>query len=176
MATYTFDILPGLPATGGMPLYFGSGLRSHSEGLVVRVTPREAEPWVGNFALGVGGITRVMEAPEINIICVVAEGNAYFVDVTRPLKYEIGFTMVERAIDISERQLLVLANNTGLVAYGSGGCFWRTPRISWDGIEITNVSPHLITGVAWNAPTQSEVTFSVDVLTGKVLGGADLLM
>lgn len=73
---------------------------------------------------------------------------------------------------IPERRLLILADFTMLAAYGPDGLAWRTGQISWDGLRITGVSSDEISGIAWNAPDQRHVSFSVNLKTGAHRGGA----
>jgi len=173
---FTCEVLPGLPGTGPAPHQFRrEGQRTHSEGLVVRVKPVDGEPWIGNFQYGDGDVyvSGVFVYSSDQFICVVARGQGYLVCGRRPSEYEIVRSYPIRDVrTIPEKSLIVFADYTELSAYGSKGFAWMTKTLSWDGLKITEVTAERITGVAWDAPANKEVGFSVDVTTGRSQGGS----
>ncbi len=72
----------------------------------------------------------------------------------------------------NQQAAALIADFTKMSAYGSRGHAWTTSDLSWDGIEIVDVTSEQIKGLAWDSPQQHEVEFLVDVETGKHIGGS----
>ena len=70
------------------------------------------------------------------------------------------------------KRILVFPDHTVLEAYGCNGFLWRTERLSWDGLKITEVAADIIRGAAWDSPANREVPFSVDTESGASKGGS----
>jgi hypothetical protein len=70
---------------------------------------------------------------------------------------------------IPERQLLVFADFTGLVAYGHNQVVWRSPRLCWDDLRILNVSQDTIEGVGSDPTNSGDSRFAVEIRTGRSL-------
>lgn len=173
-AAYAFEVLPGLPGTGPAPYQFArSEQRTHSEGLVVRVEPREGEAWVGNFQ-GVGGDSYrsvVFATPSPDHIGVVSDGVGYRVRADAPTEYEVMPSHPIRDVRrVPGRDMVVLADFTNLVAYGPEGLLWCSKRLGWDDLEIRGMTAAVIQVVTWD-PTIAGggdwVSFSVDTATGR---------
>jgi hypothetical protein len=71
-----------------------------------------------------------------------------------------------------EHKLIVFIDFTHIFAYGADKNAWKSDRISWDGITITQVATNHLFGVAWDAMQDKEVEFAIDVRDGKHTGGA----
>ena len=61
---------------------------------------------------------------------------------------------------------------TEVVAYGENGLVWETERLSWDGIEIQEVSESEVIGQGWDATSEKHVEFRVNLGNGCHQGGA----
>lgn len=174
VADYQCEILPGLPGSGSVPLQFHrEGQRTHSEGLVIRVTPNHAKPWMGNFQYGDEKLSEVYASPSEETVCVVAQGQGYLVPVNHPAEYEVVRAYpIKNVFAIPDRRLIVFADFTKLTAYGPKGIAWETQQLSWDGLKITRVTSEAIQGLAWDSPHQKEVEFLIDTKTGRHQGGS----
>lgn len=61
---YECEVLPGLPGSGTLPCQFHfEGQSTHSEGLVLKVTPDHGETWIGNFQRGDSGLSGAFGHP-----------------------------------------------------------------------------------------------------------------
>ncbi len=175
---YEVEVLDELPGAPGGPkqLYFpGSTKSGGRDGILVKVSPGEGPSWIGTFASGGlrNGLTAIFSCPDRRSVCVVAAGNGYMVRADNPsLWKKLPSIPVLDARSIPDRHVLVFADFTKLVAYAPQGLVWITESLSWDGITITEVTPDSITGMAWDAPTQRQVAFSVNLTTGKHEGGS----
>jgi hypothetical protein len=70
-----------------------------------------------------------------------------------------------------EHKLLVFCDFIRLAAYGSNGLVWRSPRVCWDELKITNVTSETIEGTGYD-PTNSltqAMRVVVDLETGRSL-------
>ncbi len=52
------------------------------------------------------------------------------------------------------------------------GLAWTSERLSWEGISITEISGQKLCGLGWDALTDKQVSFEVDLRTGRHTGGA----
>jgi hypothetical protein len=155
------------------PLELEEGDRA---GAYLRVMPHEGEPWYGFFALGFESgevVNMVCSCPDPDSVCVVAGGYAYVVETRNPARW---FRLEQRPVvdlraDI-ESGLLLFAGFTAIVALGPEGVRWTTGRLSWEGITITRIGQGKLQGRGWDAMSDKEVDFEVDLLTGKHAGGA----
>jgi hypothetical protein len=68
--------------------------------------------------------------------------------------------------------LLLFAGFTTITALARNGLAWTTDRLSWEGISITEISGAKLRGLAWDALTDKDAPFEVDLLTGRSTGGA----
>lgn len=156
--------------------YPGAAESGGHDGLNVRVFPHESEAWIGIFASGRFGpktITGVFATPNPTKLCVVAEGQAYIVDVANLKEYESLPIVPVIAVRSSVKyRLLIFANHTELLAIGANGIAWRTERLSWDSLKLTTMTDETLCGVFWDIQTESEQSFSVDLATGTHTGGA----
>lgn len=155
--------------------YPGEG-RMGQDLLDVHILPDIHMPWLGTFALGErmpNAINGMFSCPDPRTLCVVASGEGYLVRTDAPQIWEeIPATPVLDARPIQANGLLIFADFVQIVAYGPNGLAWVTPRLSWDGLKINEITPDTIYGTGWDAPIDAEVQFTVDLATGRCSGGA----
>lgn len=158
------------PPPGHLILETGSG---DSSDFVVAVTPLASRPWIGCFERGPGGISGLFATPSADTLCVVVQGQGYWVPVLDPTNFEmIRSVPIKEAFAIPEIELLVFVDFIRLSGYGPEGCRWHTDSLSWDGLEITEVTTQSIRGLAWDSPAGQDVEFVVDVENGSHKGGS----
>jgi hypothetical protein len=147
-------------------------------GAYVRVVPKQAaaSPWYGFFAQGFESdqvVNAVCSCPDPDSVCVVAGGYAYIVAATDPVRW---FRVEQRpVIDLRadlESGLLLFSGFTSITALGREGLRWTTGKLSWEGIEITGVAGGKLHGRGWDAMSDKEVPFELDLATGQHTGGA----
>lgn len=170
---YRCEWQPEIPGITFRPHLFNAG--PGESGLFVKIWPEGKEPWFGLFGEGgLGGISGAFACPSESALCVVAEGNAYYIpDVILPTAFELVPCVPVRDVrGIAEASLIVFANYTELVAYGRTGCLWSTAQLVSDELRITQVDRDVVKGAGWDAPTNRTVEFVVDLQTGKHTGGS----
>jgi hypothetical protein len=155
------------------PVELEEGDRS---GAWLRVLPCDRTPWTGFFALGFDShhvVNAVCSCPDPDSLCAVVGGYAYIVKASDPGQW---FRIEQRpVVDLRahpESNLLIFAGFTTISAVGSEGLRWTTGRLSWEGITITGIDRGTLEGRGWDAMSDKEVPFEVDLSTGKHTGGA----
>jgi hypothetical protein len=145
-------------------------------GAYVRVVPRAGTPWTGFFALGFDSsqvVNSICSCPDPDSLCAVVGGYAYVVKAADPAQW---FRVEQRPVvdlrALARQGLLLFTGFTSISALGSEGLKWTTGRLSWEGVSITAIADNTLTGLGWDAMSDKEVAFEVDLLTGKHTGGA----
>jgi hypothetical protein len=159
-------------------LYFrGATPSGGADGVMVRVEPRSSEPWIGTFAFGMlspHGVTHVISMPSPSQLGVVARGQGYVVPVETPEQCEeVECHPIVDVRIVARHRIVVFANFTELLCYDETGVRWRTQRLAWDGLTITEVTDDEIRGEFWDLRSEQTSSFAVDLLTGEHQGGAE---
>lgn len=168
---YECDRLTESPSTG-IPHYYypGASRQGGHDGLLLELRPEAGEPWLGTFAFGdvtPKGVSGVFTTPDPDQVCVVSRGEGYLVSVSTPTNWKA--VLAAPIIDVRSipaRGIIVFADYTTIAAYGQGGLYWKTLRLSWDGLRITEVTDSSIKGEFFD-PSGSMETFVVDLATGS---------
>ncbi len=155
------------------PVELEEGDRS---GAYLRVTPQKGRAWNGFFALGFESdqvISALCSCPDPDFVCVVVGGYAYVVKASAPTSW---FQVEQRPVmelrAIAENELILFTGFTTISAVGRSGLAWTTDRLSWEGVEVTDIAGGKLRGLGWDAFADKHVPFEVDLLTGQHSGGA----
>lgn len=137
------------------------------------VHPVSGGPFLATCALGFAdpaAPTGVWSTPNPGQICAVAGGYAYLIDTQEPSRFEqVGFRPVLLVHALPEHGLLLFGGHHSLAAWGPRGRAWQSPRLSWEGVEIGEVSGDVLCGTGWDLRTGRELEFTVDLRTGERL-------
>jgi hypothetical protein len=155
------------------PVELEEGDRS---GAYLRVTAQKGPAWVGFFALGFDSdqvVNQVCSTPDPELFCLAVGGYAYLVKASDPTAWQ----RVEQrpVVDLRvlpQQGLVLFAGFTSITAVGSSGIVWTTERLTWEGLTITEIDGDKLLGRGWDAPSDKEVPFEVNLKTGKHKGGA----
>jgi hypothetical protein len=149
--------------------------RAEHGGLWLRVKTKTGKSWIGVFAFGYNSppaFSRVVSSPDPDCLCVVSAGAAYIINVEEHDAWErIPIIPVLDVRALPEQKLLVFADFIRLAAYRNNKFTWRSPRVCWDDLKITNVSEDIIEGTGYD-PTNAvthRMRFVVEVRTGRSL-------
>ncbi|HEY6370571.1 MAG TPA: hypothetical protein VIX37_08325 [Candidatus Sulfotelmatobacter sp.] len=172
---FNIEILRGLPGMSPLEVhqFARSGQSTHSEGTVLAVSGPKS--WIGNFQSGhyYNGLTHVFPFQTGPSVCVFAGGQGYRLRLDTPKMYAVLQSFpVLGAQYINEQDWVVVWDFTRIEAQSIDGIVWRTRRLSWDGLSITEVDAGYMKGLAWDAANESEVEFRVELSTGEHTGGA----
>jgi len=170
-----YELLNGLPPYGPMYIPISADEEPfYSEGYLVKFKKSNGEEWIANFRPGWTGYNNIFDFPEHNTIVVFAGGQAYIMnpDEQKP-KMTFGLTIKDviqgndgSLICSDEIEILVLDNKTGE--------FWKSKRISWDGIKDLKLINNKLSGLSYD-PTNSHQNwseFELDLETKEVQGGS----
>jgi hypothetical protein len=155
--------------------YPGASSQGGRDGILAEVRPENGELWLGTFAFGQiapKGTSGIFTTPNPHQLCVVATGEGYIVSANAPTTWEpVRATPIIDVRLIRAQGLMVFASFTDLVAYGPTGIRWRTKRLTWDNLKITEVTDAFIKGEFWDIRTEATASFTVDLATGNHEGG-----
>lgn len=144
-------------------------------GAYLRVLPQGSQPWIGFFVLGFDSdevASGIYSCPDENSLCAIVGGYAYVVDAGNPLRWmQIEQRPVIQVRLVPELNLMLFAGFTSITGLESSR-LWTSERLSWEGLSITSIQGATLHGLGWDAVTDKEVSFEVDLLTGKSKGGS----
>jgi len=173
---FEYKVLSELPATSQVIYIPNEGSGVGRDGVMVKFLPLNVTPWTGIFAFGdmhPSGECKVYPGPGRNRLTIVARGEAYIASPNDSSSFEhVKSCPVIRTVPAQNSGLMLFHDYTEIVAYNESGLAWETKRISWDGIEIDEVSDNEILGKSWDAPNEKFVEFRVDLVNGHHQGGA----
>jgi hypothetical protein len=174
--TYECERVTETPRVAHRHYYFpGASTEGGRDGILLQVRPAHGQAWLGTFEFGQvspQGVSGIFTTPDPQRMCVVSKGAGYFVSTTTPTEWEaICARPIIDVRSISAHGIIVFANFTELVAYGSAGVHWRTKRLTWDSLNITEVTDAFIKGEFWDIRTEATANFIVDLATGTHQGG-----
>jgi hypothetical protein len=178
-ANFHCELLQELPQPKGIRhLYFpGATSVGGTDGVLIQVEPMSHPAWIGTFAYGTlspKGTSKVFSMPDPDCLCVVARGQGYIVPVAQPTEYQdVTFHPIMDVRVVPKQELIIFANFTELLAYDASGIRWRTKRLAWDSLKITDVTEATIRGEFWDIRSEQMSSFIVDLRTGDHQGGAD---
>lgn len=179
LRNYEVKVLPAAPPVHPLEkLYHYPVEQEEGEraGIYVRVEPQGSATWTGLFAEGFESqqtITTICSCPDPDSVCIVAAGYAYVVNVGDPAQWvRIEQRPVTALHVLKEQRLILFAGFTSITALGDSGIKWTTARLSWEGIKLTEIAGDKLRGLGWNAISDREVAFEVDLRTGQHLGGS----
>jgi len=140
--------------------------------LLLMVKPAQRPAFMATCARGFASEdapTGVFACPNPDVMCAVAGGYAYMVNVTRPESCtQIPFRPVVEVRPLVEQELMLFAGFHALLAWGAEGERWRTGKLTDEGLRITGVDDGAVHGFGWKMMTDKEVPFRVDLKTGEV--------
>jgi hypothetical protein len=121
--------------------------------------------------------TGIFACPNPSELCAVAGGYAYVLDTQTPERStHLPLKPVAEVLPLPAHDLLVFIGFHSIIAWGREGLAWQTARLSWEGIRIEGIHADTngaaaLHGFGWNAITDKEVAFAIDLLTGAHTGG-----
>lgn len=161
------------------PVYYypDASKKGGKDGLMIKIIPKNGSSWVGIFAFGIisqKGSTGFYTTPDPDKLCVVSNGMGYFVNVNNPQYCEtIDATPIMDIRIIADKNILVFADYTQLIAYDEFNIKWKTKRLAWDGFQITEVSDDYIQGKYYDIRSEKEEYFKVNLNNGNNSGGVN---
>lgn len=141
---------------------------------IVRIEPDGGDSWVAMFAAGgLGSLRGVFATPNPTALVVVGDGLAYLVDVdSLPSSARTVHDQVHQVVATSDPPLLLLVRFIDIVAIGSDGVAWATPRLCVDDLEVVRADQ---TGIVCSCDNLGgTATITLDPRTGEQIAGTRL--
>jgi hypothetical protein len=139
------------------------------------VKPASGDTFLATCALGFADPTAptgVWSCPDPEWLCAVSGGYAYLIHTLQPEQWsQIPYRPVLSVHALKEQQLLLFVGHHSILAWGRGGQAWQSERLSWEGIEITDIVGDTLCGLGWDLMTDKDVPFAIDLKTGEHTGG-----
>ncbi len=141
-----------------------------AERLQLLVRPADGGEFLATCALGFTNATMpsgVLSCPSPDEICAVAGGYAYIIDTLHPERStHIPLKPVVSIHPIPSENLLLFAGFHTILAWGTDGEAWHSPKLSWEGIRITGIKGYILHGTGWDLLTDREYPFALNLRTG----------
>jgi hypothetical protein len=139
------------------------------------VKPAQGEAFLATCALGFAdpsAPTGIWACPHPDWLCAVSGGYAYLIDTLQPQQWSmVPYRPVLQVRALAGQQLLLFVGHHSIFAWGHSGQAWQTERLSWEGIEITDIVGDTLCGLGWDLITDKDVHFAIDLKTGEHTGG-----
>ena len=143
--------------------------------LELLVKPASGDTFLATCALGFAdpsAPTGVWSCPDPEWLCAVSGGYAYLIHTLQPQQWsQIPYRPVLSVRALKEQQLLLFVGHHTILAWGRDGQAWQSERLSWEGIEITDIVGDTLCGLGWDLMTDKDVPFAIDLKSGEHTGG-----
>lgn len=162
--------LSELPSIPKQYSYFPDNKMNGQDGLIIEVEPQNGLPWIGIFSFGdfENGKTGIFSHPDPNSVCVISKGRGYIVKANNPSQWmEISAYPIFDAISIRKHNSLIIATNSGLIAYDDKGLKWKTDRLTLDDLKICGLTEDAVT-VEGSGLRKESVKFKIEFELGRV--------
>jgi hypothetical protein len=137
------------------------------------IRPESGPPFLATFALGFAdpiAPSGLWSCPAADDLCAVSGGYAYIVNTRAPERFgQVEFRPVLHVEPLPAHNLLLFAGSYALLAWGPGGLAWKTPRLSSEGLRITEIRGNQLHGFGWDLIADREVPFTIDLRSGQRL-------
>jgi hypothetical protein len=145
--------------------------------LELLVKPAGGDTFLAICALGFANQaapTGVWSCPDPYWLCAVSGGYAYLIRTLDPQQWSmVPYRPVLSVRSLHDQQLLLFIGHHSILAWGRDGKAWESARLSWEGIEITDIVGDTLCGLGWDLMTDSDVPFAIDLKTGEHTGGTE---
>lgn len=139
--------------------------------LELLIKPAEGGAFLATCALGFAdpkAPSGVWSCPDPGWLCAISGGYAYLIDTRQPQRWSmVPYRPVLHVLALPEQALLLFAGHHSIMAWGTNGQTWQSERLSWEGIEITEIAGDTLRGLGWDLLTDKNVPFAIDLKTGE---------
>jgi len=131
-----------------------------------------AQPFLATCALGFRDPlvpTGIWSTPNPDELCAISGGYAYIIDTTAPEKFTmLPYRPVLQVRPIPQHNLLIFIGHHAIIAWGTDGEAWRSPKLSDEGVTISGIEAGVLRGLGWNLIADRETSFVLDLRTGQL--------
>lgn len=141
--------------------------------LEVLIKPHKDAPFLATCALGFRDPivpTGIWSAPNPQELCAVSGGYVYLIDTSRPERFTmLPYRPVLQVVPAKEANLLLFVGHRTILAWGTQGEAWQSPKLSDEGVTVTAVEDLLLRGLGWNLTSDKETPFTLDLHSGVLI-------
>lgn len=173
-ANYAVHLDQELPGSGGeIQTFTGDRLGrvpSGVDGPLLGIEPVTGPRWLAYFANGYRSdhvVDAVFTTPDPDVVCVVARGAGYWVNVQKREKLNVPVFPISQVELAGDR--IIFADFTRLASFCCSGLEWISDRLTFDKLKIKELDTvqELAACRGWDAPSCKETEFSVNLRTGQ---------
>ena len=148
--------------------------------VLLNVKPTSGGTFLATCALGFTDRSLpsgLYSCPNPDDLLAVAGGYAYLANTLapdrclhlplRPVTAVFAASTAEAAPD----GLLLLAGFHTVAAIDANGLRWHSAKLTWEGLTLDSIRDGRLHGTGWNMPSNRDIPFSIDLLTGEHTGG-----
>lgn len=175
-ANYSVNSRVELSPVGGPVVAFGPEGTNPNIGLdggpLCMISPTGRAAWMASFKFGYPSplaLSGIFSTPNPEILCVVAGGFGYWVDVVQQTKSDIKCFPVRQVRVFENPDLLVFADYTRLAAYDDNGLKWRTDRLVLGDLFIVDQDISTLICEGLDAVAATTVQFKINLFSGLKL-------
>jgi hypothetical protein len=141
--------------------------------LEVLVKPEGSGPFLATCALGFRDPlvpTGIWAAPNPHELCAVSGGYVYLINTNAPERFTmLPFRPALQILPAKEADLLLFVGHRAILAWGTQGEAWQSPKLSDEGVTVTAVEDQLLRGLGWNLTSDKETPFTLDLRSGVLI-------
>ena len=146
---------------------------SAATALHVTITPTAGSPFLAVFARGFAEPNLphgIFPCPHPDWLCAASGGYVYLIDTRNPRSWQqLPFRPVVEIRSAPAQNLLLFAGFTSILAWGKSSIAWTSPKLSDEGLRLTEIHADHLHGFGWDMRTDQETPFTLDLLTGRLI-------
>lgn len=175
MGERRFEILDGLPPNELIyKSITNSGDLFFSEGYIIRFYKSNGKNWLANIKAGWTDYYGVFDFPQHDITIVIAGGLGYIMSPNHEKPKAYFGLSINNVIQNNDGHLICSDDTHIIVLDSKTGDYWKSGRVSWDGIKDLKLSGNKLEGQSYD-PTNIHtpwVAFVVHLDTKEIEGGS----
>jgi hypothetical protein len=114
--------------------------------------------------------TGIWSAPNPDEICAISGGYGYIIDTSAPERFTmLSYRPVLQVHAAKNSGLLLFVSNRAILAWGLRGEAWQSPKLSDEGVTVTDIDNSMLRGLGWNMMTDKETPFALDLNSGRLI-------
>jgi hypothetical protein len=171
------EILPGRPAIlPARHFVYPHDVEEVERGaleVLVRPEGQSGATFLATCALGFRdpmAPTGIWSMPNPQEMCAVSGGYAYVIDTSSPERFTmVPFRPVLNVLPATGANLLLFVDHRSILAWGKDGGAWHSPKLSDEGVTITDIQGGTLHGAGWSMMADKDTLFTLDLRTGVLM-------
>lgn len=139
--------------------------------LQLLVRPATGAPFLATCARGFADPSvphGLWSCPHPDWLCAASGGYVYLIHTLQPEEWQmVPWRPVLEVRSLPDHQLLLFVGHHAIFAWGREGRAWESQRLSWEGVQITEITGETLHGLGWDLMTDKDLPFALDLRTGE---------